>query len=124
MIVPKKRVLVIDDNLDTLKLLKETLEENDFECITASSAIEGLERAIAVRPHLVLLDLMLPRMSGFGFLREFRGHPELNGIPIVVITALGDEEIATEVMDLGAVGYLRKACGTQELLSMVEEYSL
>ncbi|HKX12322.1 MAG TPA: response regulator, partial [bacterium] len=61
-----KRVLVIDDDPDILTLLKETLEANHFECHVASSPQEGLETAISSKPHLILLDLMLPGMSGFG----------------------------------------------------------
>ena len=123
MIHEKKRVLVIDDNVDTLELLKTTLQGKAFECETAVSAMEGLEKAITFKPNLILLDLMLPKMSGFGFLRELKNHSDVGQVPIVVLTALGDEEIASEVMELGAVGYLRKACGTQELLTMVEEYT-
>ncbi len=120
----KKKVLFIDDNLDTLKLMQETLPSNSFECITASSAAEGLEKVKAFQPQLILLDLMLPKMSGLGFLRELKNDKELRQIPVVIFTALGDEEIATEMMELGAVGYLRKTCEANEIISMVEEYAV
>ncbi|HEX5033413.1 MAG TPA: response regulator [bacterium] len=118
-----KRVLVIDDDPDILTLLKETLEANHFECHVAASPQEGLETAIANKPHLILLDLMLPGMSGFGFMRELKKHKELAATPIVVLTALSDEEIAEESLSLGAKGYLSKACNAKELVTMVQAYS-
>lgn len=117
-----KTILIIDDNLDTLKLVQDTLESLSFECITAASAMEGLEKAGTFKPQLILLDLMLPKMSGFGFMREVKNHPELKKIPVVIYSALGDREIADEIMDLGAAGYLQKMGGTQELVAMVESY--
>ncbi len=117
-----RNILIIDDNLDTLKLVKDTLESLSFKCITASSAMEGLEKAAAFKPQLILLDLMLPKMSGFGFMREVKSQEDLKKIPVVIYSALGDREIADEIMDLGAAGYLQKMGGTQELVAMVESY--
>ena len=119
----KKRILIVDDDADILELLKFTLESTHFECETALSATEGLERALQFKPNLILLDLMLPEMSGFGFMRELKNNSQYGPIPVVVLTSLADEEIATEVMDLGAVGYLSKSCDKKELISMVNEYS-
>lgn len=118
-----KKILVIDDNEDVLKLVQDTLGSSSFECITALTAMEGLEKAAQERPQLILLDLMLPKMSGLGFMREIKNHSELKKIPVVAFSTLGDEDVAHEVMELGAVGYLRKSCGTQELLTMIQEYA-
>jgi len=119
----KKKVLVIDDDQDYLHLLQETLEANYFDCITASTAQEGLEKAKNEKPNLIILDLMLPVMSGYGFIRMLKSHADLEKIPVVALTALADEEIAMEMMRLGAKGYLSKACDAKELISMVQEYS-
>ncbi len=119
----KKKVLIIDDDPDILDLIVERLRESHFECYTAEFPAEGLEKALEFKPDLVLLDLMLPKMSGFGFIREFKLRSELAHIPVVVLTALADEDIAQEAMNLGAAGYLTKACSAKELLSVVKEYS-
>ena len=119
----KKTVLLIDDEPEILKLLKRRLRAHHFQCETADNPVEGLKKAAQSKPNLILLDLMLPKMSGFGFLRLVKGNPNLAGIPVVVLTALGDEEIAREAMDLGAVGYLTKACPTEELISMIQNYA-
>jgi len=123
MIESKKKVLIIDDDLDYLHLLQETLEANFFQCITASSAQEGLEKAKHEHPNLIILDLMLPVMSGYGFIRTLKSQSDLEKIPVVALTALADEEIAMEMMRLGAKGYLSKACDAKELITMIQEYA-
>jgi DNA-binding response OmpR family regulator len=120
--VIKKKVLIIDDDVDILTLLKDTLEENFYECEVAPNAPEGLRKAHISKPNLILLDLMLPKMSGFGFLRELRHDPELRQTPVIVLTALSDEDIVEESLDLGAVSYLSKASMVKELLPVVREY--
>ena len=120
----KKTVLIIDDERDILTLLKKRLEANDFKCVAAADAIEGLETARRVKPDLILLDLMLPHMSGFGFMREIKKRPDLAGTPVVALTAISDEEVARETMDLGVVGYLTKSCDPQVLIRMVREHAI
>lgn len=119
----RKKIMVVDDNDDVLRLVEDMLEKSSYECLTASSATEGLEIAARERPHLILLDLMLPKMSGLGFLRELKKNAELKKIPIVAFTTLSDEDVIDEVLALGAVGFLRKACKSQELLSMIDNYA-
>ncbi len=123
MIQTRKTVLLIDDDVDYLFLLKETLESNYFKCLVASNAQEGIELARKERPHLILLDLMLPVMSGYGVIRTLKRTAEVQGIPIVALTALADEEIAMETIRLGAVGFLNKSCDAKELITMVSEYA-
>ncbi len=117
-----KRVLIIDDDPDTLKFLKDTLEDNAFSVETALTALEGLEKARALHPDMILLDLMLPQMSGFGFMREMH-HWHLEDTPVVVLSALNDEEISKESLDLGAVSFLSKSCNPKILVSVLREYS-
>lgn len=118
----KKKVLVIEDEPEMSRLLKKRIETHDFECMTAPDPVIGLKKAVSGKPDLIVLDLMLPKMSGLGCLRLLKGNPELAGIPVIVLTALGDEEIAGEALDLGAVRYLTKACDPQELISAIEAY--
>lgn len=121
--LPKKKILIIDDDPDIMHLIVERLQESNFECYTATLPSEGMEKALEFKPDLVLLDLMLPKMSGFGFMREFKLRNDLAHIPVVILTVLADEDIAQEAMNLGAAGYLTKACTAKELLSVVKEYS-
>ncbi len=124
MIKAKKTILIIEDDADTLRLIKDTLEDNYFLCETASTAVEGLEKAQQVKPQLILLDLMLPGMSGFGFIRQLKSTPQLRRTPVVILSSLSDGEIANESLQLGAVGYLTKAINQKELISTIRDYTL
>ncbi len=119
----KIKILIVDDDTDLLYLLTSKLKKGNIECSTATQPGEGLQKAIQSPPDLVLLDLNLPKMSGFGFLREFKHHSELNKIPVVVLSAIEDQEISEEAKSLGAVGYLTKKCSDKELLSVIHRYT-
>lgn len=121
--LPKKKILIIDDDPDIMHLIVERLQESNFECYTATLPSEGMEKALEFKPDLVLLDLMLPKKSGCGFRGEFKLRNALAHIPVVILTVLADEDIAQEAMNWGAPGYLTKACTAKELLSVVKEYS-
>ncbi len=117
----KKKILVVEDDFDSLNLIKDRIEALEYECITAMQPREGLQKAIEHQPQLVILDLMLPKMSGFGFLREFKNRKELKQIPVVVYSVINDAEIAQEAMNLGAKGYITKTCSQREFVHMVQE---
>lgn len=117
----KKTVLIVDDDPDTLKLISDLLEEQSFQCETARTASEGLEKAAYLKPDLILLDLMLPGMSGFGFMRQIRHQSQTRQIPVIILSALDDEEISQESLNLGALSYLSKTGSNQRLVSIVQE---
>ena len=118
----KKRILVIDDDWDLLAAIKENLQSHHFSCSTISSPDVGFEEALRWRPHLILLDLVLPKMSGLGFLREIKNNPALRHIPVIILSGISDEEVVREGIDLGATAYLSKTCGTKEFATTLEEY--
>jgi DNA-binding response OmpR family regulator len=118
-----KKVLIIEDDPDTAKLITDTLEDHAFICVTARTAMSGLRKAKTHRPDLILLDLMLPKMSGFGFMRRLRQVMGGEKIPVVVLSVLNDVDITQESFNLGAVGFLTKACIGRELLPTVKEYA-
>lgn len=120
---PQKKVLVIDDEPDLLNVVKVRLEFEHFECLTALTPVEGLKLAEEQHPNLILLDLDLPQMSGFGFLREIKHGDRTASIPVVVLTANGTEEIAREALSLGAVAFLTKSCQAQTLSQTVHSYT-
>lgn len=81
-----RKILVIDDDPDILTYLSEILHDNGYDSVTAADGIDGLARARASRPDLVLLDLMMPRKSGIRFLNEARRDDALKTIPIVIVS--------------------------------------
>jgi two-component system phosphate regulon response regulator PhoB len=81
-----KRILIIDDEPDARAYLKAILDEEGYETITASDGEEGLNKVQEKPPHLILLDLMMPKKSGIKFLNEIKIDEQLKGVPIVVVS--------------------------------------
>jgi CheY-like chemotaxis protein len=115
-------VLLIDDDPDALTLLKDSLEDHNYNCITALSPDEGISKIREMQPQLVVLDLMLPQMSGYGVLREIKGRKETAKIPVVVLTAIKDDEVLDEARALGANVALSKSPDLNELILSVRQY--
>jgi two-component system alkaline phosphatase synthesis response regulator PhoP len=112
-----KRILVIDDEPQMLLGLRDNLELEGYEVITAPDGEQGLSKAIASRPDLVILDLMLPRKSGFDVCRELRARA--NPTPVVMLTARSQETDKVLGLELGADDYLTKPFSIAELLARV-----
>jgi two-component system response regulator VicR len=115
----KKRVLVVDDELDTLELIKLVLESGGFETILASTGMEALEKA-EESPDLVLLDIMMPDMDGWEVFRKIK---EINSkLPIAILTAKAqniDRLLGLHV--LKAEDYITKPFGKNELIDKVKK---
>ena len=106
-------ILVVDDEYDIRDLIAEALALEGFDVSTASNGKDALEQARANPPDLILLDLMMPVMSGWEFMEAQRGDPELAGIPVLVVTASFDSEVA------GAAALMRKPFDLDSLLPTV-----
>lgn len=117
----KKKLLVVDGDPQSEEVLKPALTKAEYQSLFVLTAKEGLQVAREWQPHLILLDLVLPRMSGLGFLREIQHNPRTKNIPVLIMSDLGDFEVIYEAMELGAVGYVTKSNNDREVLSMVSE---
>jgi DNA-binding response OmpR family regulator len=114
-----QRVLVVDDDRQFLEATRTMLEEHGYEVFTAQDGSEGLMRAELESPDLIVLDVMMPRRSGFGVL-EHIGHRGLAGPKIVVVTANEEERQEQIARDKGADLFLKKPFEMRELLSAVD----
>ena len=103
----KSRILVVEDDEVTQNLFKRFLERSGFDVAVADNGEDALERVARDSPNLVLLDLMMPKMDGFGFLQALRGSAAA-GLPVIVTSALADPARQTQAMELGAKAYLVK----------------
>jgi DNA-binding response OmpR family regulator len=112
------RILLIEDNRDYAATLASNLEREGYEVSVASTGIAGLAGAKAFRPHLIVLDLMLPAMNGYGVLQRLRD--EGRDTPVLIMTARGTEEEKLRGFDLGADDYIVKPCGLREFLARVK----
>lgn len=115
------RILSIEDDAELQHLIGYALYANGYEVHYAFNGQEGYEKILALKPDLVLLDLMLPMMNGIDVLKKVKANRALGDIPVIVLTAYGDEVSMLEhsVKALGALEYLRKPVGIQELLSRI-----
>jgi len=86
-----KKILAIDDEVDTLTFYSEVLEDYNFTTITAQNGVEGLKKAREEKPDLILLDMMMPKKSGMKTYKELKNDPSLKNIPVIVITGISDE---------------------------------
>jgi two-component system, OmpR family, phosphate regulon response regulator PhoB len=112
-------VLVVDDEPDIAALVAYHLARESFRVSTVSDGREALESLERERPDLVVLDLMLPGMSGLDLLREIRKRPDLESLPVILLTARREEEDRVEGLSLGADDYVPKPFSPQELVLRV-----
>jgi len=118
----KKRVLVVDDELDMLMVIKLRLEASGYEVVTATDGLEGLNVARKTKPDLIVLDVMLPKMNGYKVSRFLKFDEEYKHIPIVMLTALAGEEDRSTGIETGANAYITKPFETQELVDTVRRF--
>ncbi len=114
----KARILVIDDDPDSLRLLRSQLEDMGFDVTTASSAEEGIRLAREVNPDLITLDLIMRDMTGWEALHEFKGSPDLQGIPVIIISVVAGEQERGNLF--GSVDLLTKPVEKTELLTVIK----
>jgi len=110
-------VLIIEDNLDTLRLFERYLAESKYAWFGASDLQQALQKADQVSPRVVVLDVMLPGTDGWELLGWLRERPSIRGRPIVVCTILPQEHVA---LSLGASAFLRKPFTRQQLLALLD----
>jgi class 3 adenylate cyclase len=114
-----RRILVVDDTPDNVKLLADLLRAKGFEVCTASSGAEALERLDEERPDLVLLDVVMPEMSGYEVCRRIRADEATRLLPVVMVTALDPSEERVKGIEAGADDFLSKPVHLAELLARV-----
>jgi two-component system, OmpR family, alkaline phosphatase synthesis response regulator PhoP len=100
-------ILVVEDDLDTLDVITVSLELSDYEVIVARNGLEGIEKACAKRPDLIVTDLRMPHLDGIEMIRLLRSRPECASVPILVMTAY-DMDLAKEAIQAGADRALAK----------------
>ena len=115
--VHQKTVLIIEDEEDIQILLEYNLREEGFSILQATDGEEGLLQAVEYRPDLILLDWMLPLLSGLEVLRQLRAHPDTRDIPVIMLTAKGEETDRLRGLDGGADDYITKPFSPAELLA-------
>lgn len=116
------KVLVIEDDKFLRELIIRKLNAENFNVVEAIDGEEGLKKAGAEKPDIVLLDIVLPGIDGFEILKRMKADPELSKIPVIMLTNLGQRDDIQRGIDMGAVDYLIKAHFTpSEIIERVKK---
>ncbi|MCS6860248.1 MAG: response regulator [Abditibacteriales bacterium] len=114
-----KTVLVVDDDVAVVELLRANLEMAGHRVAVAYDGVEALAQIQAERPDLVILDIQMPRLSGWDVLRELRRHAETETLPVIMLTIFGDRESITRGWREGVDCYIPKPFKVEEVMAMV-----
>jgi len=118
----KRKLLVIDDEPDFCRLIKTNLELTDnFEVSTATGGKRGLALAKKLKPDLILLDIMMPKMDGFEVLKKLKSDIAVMEIPVIMLTALGDTASKVKAAKLYDEEYITKPIQVRDLKNKLEE---
>ena len=112
----KKRILVVDDEKGLAKIIRLNLEQDGFDVVEAYNGAQAMEKLRTTLPDLILLDVMMPDMDGFTVLKMVR---EIGSIPVIMLTAKGEEDDKIKGLELGADDYVTKPVSPRELTSRI-----
>lgn len=104
-----KTILLVDDDLTLREMYEERLKIEGFTIVQASNGEEALTKAKDIKPNLILLDIMMPKINGFDVLKSLKSDPELKDIPVIILTALIQDVDRVQGDKLGAADYIVKS---------------
>ncbi len=110
------KILAVDDEQRMVRFIQLNLEQDGFEVVTAYNGKEALEQVRTQLPDLILLDIMMPDINGFEVLKKIR---EVNNVPVIMLTAKGEEDDRIQGLELGADDYITKPFSPRELVSRI-----
>jgi CheY-like chemotaxis protein len=114
------KVLLVDDEDSLRRVLKDLLEREGYDVAEARDGVQALDQVDRVAPDIIVLDLNLPGLDGYGVLSHLRSRPATSGIPVIVLTAKGDEDNEVRVFELGADDFLAKPFRARALSARLE----
>ncbi|MBN1994544.1 MAG: response regulator [Anaerolineae bacterium] len=116
----KFRILCIEDNPDTQRMLTFVLARAGYDVITADDGPQGIQKARAWRPALILVDMMMPKMSGAETIEKLRQIEAIKDVPILVLSAYKDQALIDEALEAGADDYLIKTVLPDDLTEIID----
>ena len=117
----KSKILIADDNVANVELLQAYLNDVDCHVVIATDGQETLEQVVLHRPDLILLDVMMPKLSGFEICEKLKSDPETSGIMILMVTALNESGDIERAVQAGTDDFLSKPVNKLELVLRVEK---
>ena len=121
-LMPKRKILIVDDEEFILNLLRNGLTENGFDVITAPDGFEGILSVEDHKPDMVISDIMMPRLSGLDFLKALKNNKETRNLPVILISARDEVEIVQKGLSMGAVDYITKPFKINEIVGKLRHH--
>jgi CheY-like chemotaxis protein len=118
----KKKILVVDDSRTALFMVTTILRKERYELVTANDGEQALEMAVAEHPDLILMDVIMPRKTGFEACRELKRREDTKSIPVILVTTRGEGENVETGFASGCNDYVTKPINAQELLTKVRDH--
>jgi DNA-binding response OmpR family regulator len=115
----KPRVLIVDDEPHIVLSLEFLLQRAGYETVSAADGEAGLAMVRQQRPDLVLLDVMMPKRNGYEVCQAIKADPDVRGVPVIMLTAKGQEVEVLKGLELGASAYVTKPFGNAEILEVI-----
>ena len=118
----KKKVLVVDDSPTAMFMVTMILKREPYEVVKAHDGQEAVEVAVLERPDLILMDVVMPRKTGFEACRELKQREDTKSIPVILVTTRGEGENVEAGFESGCNDYVTKPINAQELLAKVRDH--
>jgi DNA-binding response OmpR family regulator len=118
--VPGQRILIVEDEEAIVEVVSRTLRRHGYETASAADGDDALEKAFSLRPDLVILDLMLPKMDGWEVCRRLKADRQTASVPVLMLTARREERDVVEGLEIGADDYMKKPFSLAELAARVK----
>lgn len=116
-----KKILIVDDEKDLVETMTLRLEAAGYEVLCAYDGQDGLEKARDIKPDLILLDVMMPKMDGYQVCRMLKFDEDYKNIPIIMLTARGQEQDRKTGIDVGTNDYITKPFDSKDLLARIQK---
>jgi CheY-like chemotaxis protein len=113
-------ILIIDDAVHIRRLVARMLQQAGFRTLEAADGLQGIQLLKEERPDIVTCDIWMPNMDGHQFLAAAKDDPETRHIPVIVVTAIGQEEEAAKATAMGAAAYLTKPFSSSHLIETIQ----
>lgn len=118
----RKKILLVDDSTTLLAMEKMILRKEAYEVVTASNGEEAVEKALAEKPALIVMDVIMPKMNGFEACEKLRALAETRDIPIIMLTTRSEEKNIETAYRSGCNDYVLKPINSIELITKIKSY--
>jgi len=117
----RKKILLVDDEEDIIKMNMLRLSESNYRVISANDGKEGIEKAEKEMPDLILLDVVMPSMDGLETLTRLKSNPRISHIPVIMLSGVGEKKALDKAMSSGAVDFIDKPFNGEMLMEAIKK---